>query len=118
MPGGALIGRAEIMDVLDFDAARKGRSKVLHQGTFTANPVSMAAGLAVLRELERIAGCARANILGALARRRLNELAAYEGLPPGTASFPRSTSSFADRLSTLPTTRTAPGTSTSPARSR
>jgi glutamate-1-semialdehyde 2,1-aminomutase len=82
MPGGALIGRAEIMDVLDFDAgARKGRSKVLHQGTFTANPVSMAAGLAVLRELERIAGCARANILGALARRRLNELAAYEGLP-------------------------------------
>lgn len=82
MPGGAVIGRAEILDMLDFDASRrKGRAKVLHQGTFTANPVSMAAGLAVLRELERIDGCARANCLGDLARRRLNELSSCEGLP-------------------------------------
>jgi glutamate-1-semialdehyde 2,1-aminomutase len=41
----------------------------------------MAAGLAVLHELERIAGCARANALGELARRRLNEISADEGLP-------------------------------------
>lgn len=82
MPGGAVIGRAEILDMLDFDPNRRnGRPKVLHQGTFTGNPLSMAAGLAVLRELERSDGCARANSLGKLARRRLNELSRSEGLP-------------------------------------
>jgi glutamate-1-semialdehyde 2,1-aminomutase len=82
MPGGAVIGRPEILDMLDFDANRRGgRAKILHQGTFTGNLVSMAAGLAVLGELERIEGCARANSLGALARRRLNELSRSDGLP-------------------------------------
>jgi glutamate-1-semialdehyde 2,1-aminomutase len=82
MPGGAVIGRSDILDMLDFDGGhRNGRTKVLHQGTFTANPVSMAAGLAVLRELERIDGCTRANSLGGLARQRLNELSRSERLP-------------------------------------
>lgn len=82
MPGGAVVGRADILDLLDFDASRRGgHPKVLHQGTLTANPVSMAAGLAVLREIERIDGCARASSLGDLARRQLNELARSEGLP-------------------------------------
>lgn len=82
MPGGAVIGRSEILDLLDFDADRRnGKPKVLHQGTFTGNPVSMAAGLAVLRELDRSDGCARVNCLGEIARRRLNELARSESLP-------------------------------------
>jgi len=82
MPGGAVAGKAQVMDILDFDEHRRGgRSKVLHQGTFTANLVSMAAGLAVLRELERIDGCARANELGDLMRSRLNDMAAAERLP-------------------------------------
>jgi len=82
MPGGAVAGRARIMDLLDFDEQRRaGRHKVLHQGTFTGNPVSMAAGVAVLGELERTDGCQRANELGALARRRLNEMAVAERLP-------------------------------------
>jgi glutamate-1-semialdehyde 2,1-aminomutase len=82
MPGGAVVGRADILDMLDPDAThRAGRPKVLHQGTLTGNPVSMAAGLAALREIERIDGCARANSLGGLARRRLNEMARSERLP-------------------------------------
>jgi glutamate-1-semialdehyde 2,1-aminomutase len=60
MPGGAVAGRAGVLDLLDFDPQRRGgRDKVLHQGTFTANPVSMAAALAVLREIERSDACAR-----------------------------------------------------------
>lgn len=82
MPGGAVVGRADVLDMLDFDAGRRGRRpKVLHQGTFTGNPVSMAAGLAVLREIERVGGCAKVNSLGELARGRLNELARSENLP-------------------------------------
>jgi glutamate-1-semialdehyde 2,1-aminomutase len=82
MPGGAVTGRANIMDLLDFDEARRpGRPKVLHQGTFTANPVSMAAGLAVVREIERTYACSRANQLGELARIQLNEMSDAERLP-------------------------------------
>ena len=82
MPGGAVAGRASVLDLLDFDPQRRGgRAKVLHQGTFTANPVSMAAGLAVLREIERNDACARANYLGALARNALNDMAVAEDLP-------------------------------------
>lgn len=82
LPGGAVAGRAAIMDLIDPDPSRRGgRDKVLHQGTTTANPVSMAAGLAMLEELERIDGCGRASALGALARRELAAACAAEGLP-------------------------------------
>jgi glutamate-1-semialdehyde 2,1-aminomutase len=82
MPGGAVAGRAEILDLIDFDARRRqGRPKVQHQGTFSGNPLSMATGLAALQELERISGCERANELGTLARKQLNEMAQAEGLP-------------------------------------
>jgi glutamate-1-semialdehyde 2,1-aminomutase len=82
LPGGAVAGRAAVMDVMDFDEKRReGRSRVLHQGTFTANPLSMAAGLAMLREIERTDACTRANRLGALMRELLNEMALAEQLP-------------------------------------
>lgn len=52
-PGGAVAGRAEIMDGLDFDAsARAGRQKIYHPGTFNAAPLSAAAGLATLERLK------------------------------------------------------------------
>lgn len=82
LPGGAVAGRADVLDILDPDPARRGgRPKVLHQGTFTGNPVSMAAGLAMLRELERADACAHVNDLGAYARRTLNALSDAERLP-------------------------------------
>nr|MBA3415017.1 aspartate aminotransferase family protein [Chloroflexia bacterium] len=47
-PVGAVGGRAEVMAVFD---PRGGQPKVPHGGTFTANPVTMAAGLATMRKL-------------------------------------------------------------------
>jgi glutamate-1-semialdehyde 2,1-aminomutase len=50
LPVGAFGGRAEIMDQLSPDGA------VYQAGTLSGNPLAMAAGLAQLRELERING--------------------------------------------------------------
>jgi glutamate-1-semialdehyde 2,1-aminomutase len=50
LPVGAFGGRAEIMDQLSPDGA------VYQAGTLSGNPLAMAAGLAQLRELERIDG--------------------------------------------------------------
>jgi glutamate-1-semialdehyde 2,1-aminomutase len=49
LPGGAVAGRADILSVLSFDPQqRSGRPKVRHQGTYNANPLSSAAGIACL----------------------------------------------------------------------
>ena len=50
LPVGAFGGRAEIMDQLSPDGS------VYQAGTLSGNPIAMAAGLAQLRELERING--------------------------------------------------------------
>jgi glutamate-1-semialdehyde 2,1-aminomutase len=61
LPGGAVAGRADIMDQLDAGAAREaGREKVGHQGTFNANPLSSAAAVAMLSIIEEEDVCARA----------------------------------------------------------
>src|SRR3546814_13785236 len=53
LPGGALVGKREILDLPDFEAARAGgREKVQHQGTFHANPASAPAGVTTLTLLE------------------------------------------------------------------
>ncbi len=44
LPGGAVVGKAEIMEQLDFKKSRR----VYHPGTFNANPISSAAGAAAL----------------------------------------------------------------------
>jgi glutamate-1-semialdehyde 2,1-aminomutase len=51
LPGGAVAGRADIMDWLAFKADTKAnrRARVAHPGTFNANPLSAAAGVATLR---------------------------------------------------------------------
>jgi len=59
LPVGAFGGRAEIMDQLSPDGA------VYQAGTLSGNPVAMAAGLAQLRELERIDGWKLLDQLGA-----------------------------------------------------
>ncbi len=48
LPIGAFGGRAEIMAVFD---PRGGRARLSHGGTFNANPITMAAGVATLAEL-------------------------------------------------------------------
>ena len=48
-PGGAVTGRREIMEMLDFkDEEGWGQRRVRHPGTFNANPLSAAAGNACL----------------------------------------------------------------------
>src|SRR5262249_45044621 len=45
LPGGCLAGRADILAGLEF---RPGKPKMKHPGTFNANPLSAAAGIAAL----------------------------------------------------------------------
>jgi len=59
LPVGAFGGRAEIMDRLSPDGP------VYQAGTLSGNPLAMAAGLAQLREMERVNGWARLEELGA-----------------------------------------------------
>ncbi len=49
LPGGAVCGRRDIMQLLDFEAAEfHGFQKIPHQGTFNANPLSAATGVEIL----------------------------------------------------------------------
>jgi glutamate-1-semialdehyde 2,1-aminomutase len=76
LPGGCLAGRAEIMAGLEF---RPGKPKMKHPGTFNANPLSAAAGKATLRLVATGDPGRRANEMGRLLRRRLNELFQAQG---------------------------------------
>jgi glutamate-1-semialdehyde 2,1-aminomutase len=81
MPGGAVGGRKDILDWLDFDVAKAtGHEKIGHQGTFNANPVSAAAGIATLEILASTDACARANAYGAEVRAKMNEVLEDEGV--------------------------------------
>jgi glutamate-1-semialdehyde 2,1-aminomutase len=72
-PGGAVAGRKEILDALDPVAcAASGREKIPHQGTFNANPVSAAAGIATLELVAGSDACQRANDYAARLREGLN----------------------------------------------
>jgi glutamate-1-semialdehyde 2,1-aminomutase len=80
MPGAAVCGRADVMDVLTIrgDARRDRHERVLHLGTFNANPVSAAAALACLeivatgapqRHADRVAARLREGLDAVLAKR-------------------------------------------------
>ena len=82
-PGAALAGRADVLRVLDYRHENGGLQmpSVSHQGTYNAEPVSAAAGIATLNELrhtdaiERATNTARAirdGINAAIRRRGLN----------------------------------------------
>ncbi len=58
LPVGAFGGRADIMDLLSPDGP------VYQAGTLSGNPLAMAAGLAQLREMERVNGWAKLEALG------------------------------------------------------
>ncbi len=82
VPGGALAGRADFFERLDFDITReKGIEKVGHQGTYNANPVAAAAGLAALTKLEATGACERANATGERLRAGLNDAIRAAGVP-------------------------------------
>jgi glutamate-1-semialdehyde 2,1-aminomutase len=71
LPGGCVAGRADVLAALEF---RPGQAKMKHPGTFNANPLSAAAGVAALTLVATGEPCRKANALGRLLRQRLNEL--------------------------------------------
>jgi glutamate-1-semialdehyde 2,1-aminomutase len=75
-PVGAVAGTREAMAVFD---ASMGRPVVPHGGTFSANPITMAAGLASLRMMTPEAH-ARIDALGARLRQRVAEEIAASGV--------------------------------------
>ncbi|MDP6952191.1 MAG: aminotransferase class III-fold pyridoxal phosphate-dependent enzyme [Alphaproteobacteria bacterium] len=82
LPGGAVVGRSDIFDLLDFERSRDaGREKVQHQGTHNANPLAAAAGLATLEIIARGEAIAKANAFAETLRAGLNEVLAREGVP-------------------------------------
>ncbi len=76
-PVGAVAGRKEVMEVFNPLV-----EKVLfpHSGTFSANPVTMTAGLAAMECFDR-EEVARLNRLGGVARRQIGEAIRGAGLP-------------------------------------
>ncbi|MBV9812868.1 MAG: aminotransferase class III-fold pyridoxal phosphate-dependent enzyme [Acetobacteraceae bacterium] len=82
MPGAAVAGRRDVLDWLDFDASRAaGREKIGHPGTFNANPVAAAAGVAALTLIAETDVCGRADRSAAALRDGLNDALAQEGVP-------------------------------------
>lgn len=82
LPGGAVCGKKEILDVLDFDVmAEKGEEKVLHNGTFNANLVSAQAGIAMLKQIRDTDACDRANNFAARLRAGFNDILADLEMP-------------------------------------
>jgi len=81
LPGGAVVGKKEILDGLDASAAQaSGREKVVHHGTFNANPLSAAAGIATLKIVAETDACQKANDYAARLRDALNAVLADEGV--------------------------------------
>ena len=81
LPGGAVCGRKDIMDHLDYAAmAEKGLDKVPHQGTFNANPLSAAAGIATLEIIRDTDVCERAAANAEKLRGMLNTIFEDEGV--------------------------------------
>lgn len=82
LPGGAVVGRKDILDLLDFEQAQQsGREKVQHQGTFNANPVSAAAGIACLEIIADGEACAIATARAQHLQSMLNSVFAGEDVP-------------------------------------
>jgi glutamate-1-semialdehyde 2,1-aminomutase len=81
LPGGAVGGRKDILDLLDFKVAKAaGTEKIYHPGTYNANPVSAAAGIATLEILATTDACERANAFGETLRARMNDVLLDEGV--------------------------------------
>ena len=78
LPGGCLAGRS---DILAFIEPRPGKPKMKHPGTYNANPLSAAAGVAALTRVATGEPCRLANAAAVRLRNRLNELFETRGWP-------------------------------------
>src|SRR5215210_6691704 len=76
LPGGAVVGRAEIMRLFEFtgDAQHDRFGRVSHLGTFNANPLSTASGIASLQLVADGSAQAQADRIAGLLRQGMNEI--------------------------------------------
>ena len=76
LPGGAVVGGAVIMDQLAFrdDSVWNREDRVAHAGTFNANPLSAAAGIATLEQLADGRAQAKADRSGEILRSGIAEV--------------------------------------------
>jgi glutamate-1-semialdehyde 2,1-aminomutase len=81
-PGGALVGRREILELLEIrnDPVWMQERKMPHPGTFNANPVSAAAGIATLRKVHTGRPSRTANEMAARLREGMNTVIDALGL--------------------------------------
>ena len=79
LPGGAVTGKKEIMDLLSVNDAPPGR-KVPHLGTYNANPLSACAGIAVLNTVKTGVPQQKANHAAKELRDGLNRIIDAHGL--------------------------------------
>ena len=82
-PVGAVAGHTEFMAVFD---PRSGKPALPHGGTFSANPVTMRAGLAAMELLDD-ATFARLDTIGDAVRSGINEAFRRNGVPGGTVGL-------------------------------
>lgn len=80
LPGGAVVGREDVLSYLATkpDPEENRRTKIAHAGTFNANPLSAAAGVAMLSAIADGAAIRSANQQAAKLRHGLNEILARE----------------------------------------
>jgi glutamate-1-semialdehyde 2,1-aminomutase len=82
MPGGAIGGRRDILEWLDFEAAAAaGRERISHQGTHNGHPLAAAAGITTLQIIRDTDACAKASATAATLRARMNEVLEEENVP-------------------------------------
>ncbi|MBI2192360.1 MAG: aminotransferase class III-fold pyridoxal phosphate-dependent enzyme [Planctomycetes bacterium] len=80
LPGGALAGRADLMRILEGGPGGR-KAKMHHPGTFNANPLSAAAGMATLRIVRSGEDIRKANETAAAVRAEFNRILARRGVP-------------------------------------
>ena len=80
LPLSAMGGRAEIMEAVLGPSAEAGGARIFHSGTVTGNPLSLAAGMAVLDVLEREPVLEHVNGLGARLIAGLQEVLDSHGM--------------------------------------
>jgi glutamate-1-semialdehyde 2,1-aminomutase len=83
LPGGACAGREDVMSYLATkpSAEENRRAKIAHAGTFNANPLSAAAGVAMLSSVADGQAIRFANQQAAKLRHGMNEILARESVP-------------------------------------
>ena len=82
LPGGALVGRADVMDTLTMrsDPNWNRDQRIPHFGTFNANPVSACAGIAALKIIASGDPIKKANDSAKKLRQALNQVIDQQGL--------------------------------------